>query len=60
MTDIDQLVEKIRAAKRERRDEYLQPHAKPWVIGFSGGKDSMLVAHLVVEKDDSIEALIAA
>ena len=49
MTDIDQLVEKIRAAKRELRDEYLQPHDKPWVIGFSGGKDSMLVAHLVVE-----------
>ncbi|MGE3424884.1 MAG: DNA phosphorothioation system sulfurtransferase DndC [Dehalococcoidia bacterium] len=30
-------------------DEYGQPHSKPWIIGFSGGKDSSVVAHLVVE-----------
>ncbi len=33
----------------EIADEYAQPHSKPWIIGFSGGKDSTLVAHLVVE-----------
>lgn len=37
---------KIRA---EIADEYAQPHSQPWVIGFSGGKDSTVVAHLVIE-----------
>ena len=35
--------------RAEVADEYAQPHARPWVIGFSGGKDSTVVAHLVVE-----------
>lgn len=30
-------------------DEYRQPHGDPWIVGFSGGKDSTLVAHLVFE-----------
>lgn len=41
--------QKLKAIRRELRDEYLQPHAKPWIIGFSGGKDSTLLAQLVVE-----------
>lgn len=40
---------KLKAIRRELRDEYLQPHTKPWIIGFSGGKDSTLLAHLVIE-----------
>ena len=32
--------------RQEIADEYAQPHAKPWIVGFSGGKDSTLVAHL--------------
>jgi DNA sulfur modification protein DndC len=35
--------------KAELSDEYLQPHEHPWIIGFSGGKDSTLVTHLVFE-----------
>lgn len=31
------------------REEYLVQHDKPWIIGFSGGKDSTLLTHLVVE-----------
>ena len=31
----------------ELRDEYRQPHDAPWIIGFSGGKDSTLLAQLV-------------
>ena len=33
----------------ELRDEYRQPHDSPWIIGFSGGKDSTLLAQLVFE-----------
>jgi len=35
--------------RAEIAHEYAAPHAKPWIIGFSGGKDSTLVAHLVIE-----------
>ncbi len=35
--------------KLELLDEYLQPHSTPWVIGYSGGKDSTLVVHLVLD-----------
>jgi DNA sulfur modification protein DndC len=30
-------------------EEYSAPHTTPWIVGFSGGKDSTLVAHLVIE-----------
>jgi DNA sulfur modification protein DndC len=39
----------IEAIKQDIKDEYRQPHEKPWIIGFSGGKDSTLMLHLVVE-----------
>ncbi len=29
--------------------EYAAPHDHPWIIGFSGGKDSTMVSHLVLE-----------
>jgi DNA sulfur modification protein DndC len=45
----ENLPAKLRAIRKELRDEYLEPHEKPWVIGFSGGKDSTILAHLVVE-----------
>ena len=31
------------------RDEYGQSHQYPWIVAYSGGKDSTLVAHLVFE-----------
>ena len=43
---LSETISEIRAALR---DEYLKPHAFPWIIGFSGGKDSTLVAHLVFD-----------
>lgn len=30
-------------------EEYGAPHALPWIVGFSGGKDSTLVTRLVIE-----------
>ncbi len=41
--------EKIELIRRELLDEYREPHDHPWIVGFSGGKDSTLVLHLVVE-----------
>lgn len=49
MSDIAELPERLRAIRRDIRDEYLQPHAKPWILGFSGGKDSTLLLQLVTE-----------
>lgn len=43
------LVAKIDSIRAEIIDEYLKPHHFPWIVGFSGGKDSTLVAHLVFE-----------
>ena len=43
------LPEKLAAIRSELLDEYRQSHAAPWIIGYSGGKDSTLVVHLVFE-----------
>jgi DNA sulfur modification protein DndC len=45
----DTISTKIAHAKDAIKDEYRAPHKRPWIIGFSGGKDSTLVLHLVVE-----------
>src|SRR5437588_545681 len=43
-------VEKIRVVHQQLKDEYTSPaHSCPWIIGFSGGKDSTLLVHLVFE-----------
>ena len=46
LDDSDAILSQIRD---EIFEEYCAPHDKPWIIGFSGGKDSTMVAHLVVE-----------
>jgi DNA sulfur modification protein DndC len=43
------LTQKLEHVRSELIDEYLQPHDHPWVIGYSGGKDSTVVVHLVLE-----------
>lgn len=40
---------KIALIREEIRQEYQADHQYPWVIGFSGGKDSTLVTQLVFE-----------
>lgn len=35
--------------KSEIAAEYMADHDHPWIIGFSGGKDSTLVTHLVLD-----------
>jgi DNA sulfur modification protein DndC len=41
--------ERYALAAAEIREEYLADHEFPWIVGFSGGKDSTLVLQLVVE-----------
>jgi DNA sulfur modification protein DndC len=45
----DSHAQAFRHIRAELLDEYRQPHPYPWIIGYSGGKDSTLVAHLVFE-----------
>jgi len=35
--------------KAEIRNEYLSAKERPWIVGFSGGKDSTLVVQLLIE-----------
>ncbi len=39
----------VEVARRLIAAEYKADHAMPWILGFSGGKDSTVVAHLVFE-----------
>lgn len=38
---------RIRYVVEELRDQYLAPDRRPWVVGFSGGKDSTVLLELV-------------
>lgn len=42
------LNDKAREAQRLLREEYQVDHNWPWIVGFSGGKDSTLLLHFVV------------
>ncbi len=48
-TDPRDLSIALKCIRRELRDEYQADHSIPWVVGFSGGKDSTLVLQLVFE-----------
>jgi DNA sulfur modification protein DndC len=46
---VDQLGDRLKSILLDLREEYFQPHTTPWILGFSGGKDSTLLAQLVFE-----------
>lgn len=48
-TAVDETVQKIRDAKAALREEYTAAHDKPWIVGYSGGKDSTLLLQFVIE-----------
>lgn len=49
--------DQVRAIRAEILDQYLsQDDSRPWVIGYSAGKDSTALLHLVVESVLSISA----
>ena len=45
----DDLEAKLKSIRSELRAEYFSDEPYPWIVGFSGGKDSTLVTHLVFE-----------
>ena len=45
----DELATKLKLIRADLQDEYFADEPFPWIVGFSGGKDSTLVAHLVFE-----------
>ncbi|WP_165226408.1 DNA phosphorothioation system sulfurtransferase DndC [Aquisphaera insulae] len=49
MADVSTLPDRLREIRRTIREEYLQSHDKPWILGFSGGKDSTLLLQVVIE-----------
>ena len=42
-------MQKLADVRRDLLDECRESHAHPWIIGYSGGKDSTLVVHLELE-----------
>lgn len=49
LPDISLLERKIADIQADLLDEYASDHAYPWIVGFSGGKDSTVVAQFVFE-----------
>jgi DNA sulfur modification protein DndC len=49
LEDETELDSRVDAIRRDMREEYLSDHRRPWIVGFSGGKDSTLVVHLAFE-----------
>lgn len=47
--EVDDSAPLFGAIRVEMENEYLQDHQSPWIVGYSGGKDSTLVTHLVFE-----------
>lgn len=47
--DPSEIVRTLHAIQAELREEYLAPHAYPWIVGYSGGKDSTLLVQFVFE-----------
>jgi DNA sulfur modification protein DndC len=43
------LIQRIAQIRAEMKDEYLMNHGTPWIVGFSGGKDSTVLLQLVFE-----------
>lgn len=49
MAGLTDLPTRLKDIKLQIREEYCESYEKPWVIGFSAGKDSTLLLHLVIE-----------
>lgn len=46
MTEIDTLAARFATVRETMRAHYAKQHADPWIVAYSGGKDSTLLLHL--------------
>mgnify|MGYP000010219638 CR=1 FL=1 len=49
LTSMMDLPQRLAGIRADLKEEYLQDHLTPWIVGFSGGKDSTTVLQLVFE-----------
>ena len=49
MTDIGDIGERFEVVRETMRTEYAKKHSDPWIVAYSGGKDSTLLLHLTWE-----------
>ena len=49
MNDNNPIANRLAMVREVMRTEYRKKHSAPWIIAFSGGKDSTLLLHLVWE-----------
>lgn len=52
--DVRRVVERLNATVDTIRTEYLRKHSDPWVVAYSGGKDSTLLLQLTWEVLESL------
>ena len=55
--DVRRVVERLNATVDTIRTEYLRKHSDPWVVAYSGGKDSTLLLQLAWEVVESLSPL---
>ncbi len=49
VTNVSDTVTRLEAVREAIRAEYRKKHSDPWIVAYSGGKDSTLLLHLAWE-----------
>ena len=55
LSELRQTRERLRGVSETLASEYVKSHSEPWIVAYSGGKDSTLLLQLVWETLSSLE-----